>query len=696
MSRSRDDLFQAVRPAALLGVAVLLLFSAPASEAVAPRTWRTTGVDGWTAAERESVGVTSDGELALALTRSPAADLEAGSIWDLLEDGKDVLAATGDPGTVVRVAPDGAVSELARVIQPEVTALGRDDRGRVLFGAAPDGVIYRLDSSGPVLVADTPELYVWRILTTGRGTFIATGNTGRVYRLGRNGQPELFANVGAVNVTGLEADGDDLIATTESPGRLLRIAPDGTWTVLYDADEPELRSPQVGDDGAILFLADPEAGSGRVLRWRPGGAVEEIWSAPSGFLYRLVSGGSGRLWVTTGEENGNGSVIELEPGPPTAWVERLQVEEPQILTALWTRGGGRWIGTGGAGRVYRILEGRAVSGIATGPVEDAGGQARWGALMAEPGLPPGPFRVQTRSGNTKTPDDRWSDWEAVRLEADRGPVPSPPARFLQWRVRLEGESARVGGIRVTYLPTNLAPRVSAARVSALGEELKQSWDRGQPASMFQELPGGVRVEFQTPGNRNGTSEAGDAEASWARRYRTVSWDSTDPNGDDLRFDIDLRAAGETVWKPLVRDREASPWVWDSSTVPDGWYALRVRASDRADNPPGGELTGFRVTDAFLVDNTPPRVSDLQVRNGAVTGVAEDAGSSIKRLELAVDGASWTTLFPEDGIPDMPREPFRTSLKDLSDDLASGDHVIVIRVFDQAGNPGTGRVSFKTP
>ena len=172
----------------------------------------------------------------------------------------------------------------------------------------------------------------------------------------------------------------------------------------------------------------------------------------------------------------------------------------------------------------------------------------------------------------------------------------------------------------------------------------------------------------------------------------MSWEALDPNQDRLHHNVYLRGEGERDWKPVAEDLESSPWVWDSATVPDGWYGLKVTVSDHLDNPRGEERTAFRIAEFFLVDNTPPEVVKLKVSGDTVVGVAEDASSAIKRLELAVDGKSRTQLFPDDGIPDMPRETFSIQLTDF----LPGEHVLVIRAFDQAGNPGTGRVSFTFP
>lgn len=73
--------------------------------------------------------------------------------------------------------------------------------------------------------------------------------------------------------------------------------------------------------------------------------------------------------------------------------------------------------------------------VATGsylsPVYDTGGVASWGALTWE-GTAPGTslLQVQTRTGDTPTPDSTWSPWSAPYPPAGQ-PVASPPGRYLQ-------------------------------------------------------------------------------------------------------------------------------------------------------------------------------------------------------------------------------------------------------------------------
>ena len=70
-----------------------------------------SAVEDWTAAYRESVGVGSDGTVRLARGTALIEGLNAFVIWDLIEDGSDLLLATGDDGSLYRVSPSGDVEQ---------------------------------------------------------------------------------------------------------------------------------------------------------------------------------------------------------------------------------------------------------------------------------------------------------------------------------------------------------------------------------------------------------------------------------------------------------------------------------------------------------------------------------------------------------------------------------------------------------
>lgn len=690
MSRMNSSTMWKKLSAAAVASVVAAAVAVPDARGVEPQTWLTSGVEEWGETARDSVSLDGSGRVAVSLRGSALEDPETLTVWALLADGEDVLAATGDPGIVYRIGRGGAVVEAGRVLQPEATALGRSRSGRVLVGTAPDGTVYRLAEGGAEQVADTPESYVWCFLPDGdRGMLFGTGNSGRIYRLAEGGNPQLVADPEVGHVTGMVRDGERVLLTTGAPARLIAMNAGGALEVLHETEDAELRSPVVSADGAMYFAGNEETGNGgtaRLYRRLPSGAVDVVWSDSGRYAYGIAPAGEGSLWVTVGSQNGPGALIRVEPGPPSRWVESFRVDEPQALCLLTGRDGGVWLGTGGLGRVYRIEDAPAPGGTVRSTVHDAGVVSRWGAVTVEPGPARSGIVVETRSGNTRRPGDLWSSWKRVSLEDGAGQVEAPPGRFLQWRLSLTEPEARVGGIRVMYLPANRAPRVSEVAISELGQTFERTADRGQLGGLAQELPGGIRVEFQMNGGGGSPGPADDPDAAWARRFRTVTWKANDPNDDPLRFSVSLRPQGEQAWNELAADLERSPWVWDSATVPDGWYELRINATDATGNAEGDALEAARVSDAFLVDNTPPVVRDLECGAEACRGTAEDASSAIKRLEFSVDGGAWKRVYPADGLPDSRRERFELPLRDLS----PGDHVILVRAVDRAGNIGSGQ------
>jgi hypothetical protein len=80
----------------------------------------------------------------------------------------------------------------------------------------------------------------------------------------------------------------------------------------------------------------------------------------------------------------------------------------------------------------------SLSGIFTAVVFDATRQATWGLVNWTASVPSGTtLTVETRSGNTATPDGSWSAWVAA---SNGQTVSSPAARYLQYRVKLTSTS----------------------------------------------------------------------------------------------------------------------------------------------------------------------------------------------------------------------------------------------------------------
>jgi hypothetical protein len=99
---------------------------------------------------------------------------------------------------------------------------------------------------------------------------------------------------------------------------------------------------------------------------------------------------------------------------------------------------------------------------------------------------------------------------------------------------------------------------------------------------------------------------------------------------------------------------------------------------------------------FWVDNTPPEIEVLkQTVTGFTTEVqfaAEDSTSPLRSAETSLDGQDWHDVLSDDGIVDSRKETFTLKLTQL----APGEHVLVLRASDTAGNMGVGKAVIRIP
>jgi hypothetical protein len=290
-----------------------------------------------------------------------------------------------------------------------------------------------------------------------------------------------------------------------------------------------------------------------------------------------------------------------------------------------------------------------------------------------------------RSGNADPPDTTWSAW-AGGATPDGSVRPSvPAARYLQWKAMLTG-TARVLSVDAAWREQNVPPRVEDLVVAPQGGAFREGELTPRMESVTQTLSGGQKVEYSMP-SATGPRQLR-ALPAWARGLRTVQWKGVDPNGDPLRYRVDARREPDGVWVRLGEDLDESAFTWDTGSMPDGIYRLRVRAEDRVGNAVGEERTGEALSEPFTLDNTPPSVSGLEAQGVAggihVTGRAEDATSPLGRIEVAVDDGDWRPVTPNDGLTDARVAPFHVTLTGVE----PGEHSVSVRAVDLAGNTAT--------
>lgn len=377
-------------------------------------------------------------------------------------------------------------------------------------------------------------------------------------------------------------------------------------------------------------------------------------------ILRLIET-DGRLLVATGNE---GQLYSINaPAEETSTV--VDLEPQQISALLRTSDGGILLGTANPAKLMRLDRRFASRGTFTSPVMDAAQISLWGKLRVTAEVPENTsLTVETRSGNVRDPENGpwspWSDAQSIMPDADRSPLhprgmdmDSPPARFVQYRLTLTGDrqtTPAVNQVQLAYVTPNMAPSISS-----------------------------IQAQYPEPrSNRNG-----DAAPSTTMN---IQWEASDPNDDALVHKLEYRPAGSERFLPITDRIEGTSHEWQTRRVPDGRYVIRITTSDRRDNPGDMAKTSRRLTDPVLVDNTAPRLENLdqQPVDEAVelTGEAVDALSPIASISYIVnDAEEYTPVLPADLIFDSTREQWSVTLADL----APGQHVVTLRVRDQRGN-----------
>lgn len=734
---------------ALAAAAAIVLLSAtwlaPFLHAVSSRTWKQRERADFDQGEPHGVALSADGPIRLGSRLDALTPSTQPYLWAVAADAHGVLyAAGGNEGRIDRIQPDGKSTPFFEVEEPEVQSLAVDAAGAIYAGTAPGGKVYKIGADGKrVWVAETGESYVWSLLFDRHGTlFAATGTRGRVVRIDPEGGSHLYFDSAETHVRTLALDAKgELLAGTDGHGLILRIASEGHGNVLYDAPLSEVTALAPAPDGTIYASVAGESGGrptrpapqrppgppnptdgggepppppqppsdtppqgsapeqrvtvgmeGKVLAISPDGYAREVWSAGQEIILSLALLRDGSLLMGSGSQ---GRLYLVDTRRNVSEVARSASSQ---VTALLRRPGaggkGDEVVVAGSnlGSLSVLRSGYAEKGEFQSKTLDAQSFAQWGRATWRGDVPAGTaIALQARSGNTDPPDRTWSNWGAELTDSRGSLLDCPPARFVQWRALLKSsdhdKSPELREVDVVYMQRNLPPEFRKIEVLAPGVSLQ-----AVPAS--------------APGPEGKTS-GGDSDNPRHRPHmqsrrgfdpgaRSVAWQVSDPNDDDVTYDVQFKEIGDRAWRTIRTGIDEDFVSFDGSTLPDGTYVVRVVASDAVSNPAGLALTAEKISPPFDVDNTPPRIEHLKARvEGGTLHVAftaADGFSVLREASWSVDAGDWILGRPADGLSDSGSEEYDLT----SPSPGAGEHSIVVRVPDAAGNVGSGRIVIEVP
>src|SRR6266581_1084679 len=505
-----------------------------------PTFWQVSNEAEFAKGDVENLSIDSYGRLTLGPSTSSIYEASAPFLWSMISgpDGSTYVGS-GNEGQVFRIDAAGKSSVFFDAEELEVHALALAPGGGLYAGTSPDGKIYKIDAAGKSSVLfDPPDKYIWGLAVDKAGNvFAATGDKGVVYKITPDGKGSVFYQTKTTHAISLAIEGDGhLLVGTESPGRLFRLDANGKPFVLLDSPYNEIHTLRLDPKGVIyaaafsgpggvmppapppgnadtstpvtatvsvsteitaIAVAEPAAqaggatssapergnigpSAGGVYRISPDGVWDLIWSSREDSPYDVALEPDGSVLIGTGNK---GKIYRLSGDPlqPTL----LTRAAAQQVTALVRDSDGKvTFTTSNPGKILRLSPARADRGTYISDVRDAQTIATWGAIRWQAAAPQGTrIEISTRSGNTRTADETWSDWTPAYAVQEGSPITSPRARYLQWRAVLtgsKGDGPLLTSVTAAYLPRHTRPEVVSITINAPGTVFQRPFPTGDP------------------------------------------------------------------------------------------------------------------------------------------------------------------------------------------------------------------------
>lgn len=630
--------------------------------------------------------VTTGGDYVTALAVDPQDNLYVG---------------TGNEGILYRITPEGKSAVLYDAKENSITALALDRSGNVYAGTGPRGLLYRIAPDGTATVVyDRASSFYTGIRLVNDGTLFAT-----------------TVNA-AYHIYPSQINSSQTASSQSDPSHTGRSVP------LAGKPMPERSLPPSSVPALVQPLDNPRDVDFLTLALLPDNSIA------------IGTGNIGEIYTSrpNSKENsdnnqggvGNGPTVSASQG-----VFESVIHDCKLIS--------RW----GTIRTVALLPDGTRLRVETRTGNVAEPDVTWSRWETPLDLGKGDARILS-------PAARFIQYRLILTASPSGEgvatgSPGTPTPALR-------------EVALSYLPRNQAPRVAFLTPQGgerwaktqnirwagndpdndtLTYELFYSTDGAtwQPLSVNSSKPGGATA----PGNSNTPSgppatrspqpatQAGANTLEETARLLAAQGNVPDAIKNQILESVRQRqqqnraksAGGDAIVTEVESGTDTTPSAklaggatsnasggfgqrnssraFDTSSLPDGTYWLKVVASDIASNPTDPQVTQV-ISEPFMIVNTLPVLSlvgsPVVTAEGhvIVTGVATQKLISITAVQYRVDGGEWLSATPKDGLFDSTQERFSLTTVPLS----AGKHTLEIVAFNAANNRATQKVELTVP
>ena len=546
-----------------------------------------------------------------------------------LDEKKDIYLATGPGGKIYRLNASGKNAEVIHECEDKnILSLAVGEDGSVYAGTDTRGLVYKIDpkTKQASVLYDTEQDEITSLLFDKAGNLYAAATSDRA--IGAQTQPG-----SPPPKTPLPGRPEPKEQKPEEGGQLSLTIP--------NMKNQEDKKP-TGPPPARMERGLSKGAASRVYKINKEGFVTEVFNEVAVFFSLEMQ--QGQLLLGTGNK------AQLFSINPETEIETIIYEDKTAsqITDMIVKEDEIYLSTANPAKLIKLSSDFASKGEYESVLIDAGQPARWGKLQIDSDIPKGTkVLISARSGNVGDVNDpTYSAWtkpvkivEPVELSVGTG-------RFCQYKLILESggkTTPRIREVAVAYVIPNLPPKVTQVNV-------KRN-DKSSIAGIFD-----------------------------------ISYTAQDENGDNLTYRIDFRKMPRTGWIELKDELTEPSLEWNSNTIEDGIYEVKVTASDVAGNTKTTELTGTRISEPVVIDNSAPVIKNHTIKTDKDVAIltlnVDDEYSVIDNLSYTLDSNDkWNSALPEDNIYDTTNEDFTIIIKELT----SGDHVIAVKISDAEGN-----------
>ena len=346
------------------------------AQAASPVFWRVSTQAEFLEGEVENLSIDTTGQLLLGPESEVVYETTAPFLWSAGEADGVLWIGSGNDGRVFRVEDSAAGQAIFDAGELNVHAVAAIDRDVAYVGTSPDGAVFRVSTTEEArTVFDPDEQYIWALTPSGSGgdLFVGTGNPGRIYRVASDGTSTLFYETNSTHVLSLAVDPDgNVLAGTGSPGRVFRITPAGEGFVVLDSPFNEVRSLRVAPDGVLYAVGVSQSARQTQSTSAQPAATPTVRVSTSLTETTVVtpSASTSSAVVATASSSSpssaaSGAVYRIMPDGVWDLVWQSSVDTPYDVVFVLpdpAAGGadasGRTllIGTGGEGKIFRVSE----------------------------------------------------------------------------------------------------------------------------------------------------------------------------------------------------------------------------------------------------------------------------------------------------------------------------------------------------